>query len=41
MTSQGRAYEVAEASAWDDLQKALAELAAERAELAGDDAPAH
>ena len=30
---EGREYEVAEAASWDDLQRALAEVSAERAEL--------
>ena len=30
---EGREYEAAEAASWDDLQRALAEVSAERAEL--------
>ena len=30
---EGREYEVAEAASWEDLQRALAEVSAERAEL--------
>jgi hypothetical protein len=30
---QGREYDVAEAASWDELQRALAEVSAERAEL--------
>jgi hypothetical protein len=30
---EGREYDVAEAASWDDLQRALAEVSAERAEL--------
>jgi capsid protein len=30
---QGRDYEVTEAASWDDLQRTLAEVAAERGEL--------
>lgn len=37
---EGRDYEVAEASSWEDLQKALAEVAAERSELVPDAEPA-
>lgn len=31
---QGREYEAAEAASWEDLQRALAEVSAERAEIA-------
>jgi hypothetical protein len=30
---EGREYDAAEAASWDDLQRALAEVSAERAEL--------
>jgi len=30
---QGREYDVAEAASWDDLQRTLADVTAERAEL--------
>ncbi len=35
----GREYEVAEDVSWDELQRALAEVAAERAELLADSEP--
>jgi hypothetical protein len=37
---EGRDYEHAESAAWDDLQRLLADVAAERADLAGESAPA-
>jgi hypothetical protein len=33
---QGREYDVAEAASWEDLQRALADVAAERAEAEAD-----
>jgi hypothetical protein len=37
---EGRDYEIAEASSWEDLQKTLAEVTAERSELVADAEPA-
>jgi hypothetical protein len=37
---EGRDYEIAEAASWDDLQKTLGEVAAERSELTADAEPA-
>jgi hypothetical protein len=37
---EGRDYENAETSSWDDLQRTLAEIAAERDELVSEPGPA-